>query len=399
MCDVIGKALTQVPAASRRNFLRGAGAVAVAGGLVGATGPAATAAAPGGKGSSGQRHRTRVVLLGTAGGPAVLSGDRYGVSTAVVYEDRAYVVDLGHGSHMRLHGAGLGEEDALGGTSLAKVRGIFFTHLHSDHIVEWPAVYATGPLNVMGPTFTDPIQVFGPGDRGTMVRVFPPGRPAPEVYNPSDPTPGIEGMTGYLRQAFAADFNDRARDSNFVGPDAIFDVHDIDLTGVWDVDPEGIPPRLTTPISVWQDGDVTVTATLVDHHPTAPAFAYRFDTPDGSVVVSGDTGVSENLIDLANGCDYLVHEVIDVQYVEDLTATMPPEIGGPLKEHLLVSHTSTEQVGRDVAEVAGAKNLVLNHFVPGNNPVHRWRQAQKGYSGNLIVGEDLMQLGVGTTRR
>ncbi len=54
-----------------------------------------------------------------------------------------------------------------------------------------------------------------------------------------------------------------------------------------------------------------ITATLVDHHPKAPAFAYRFDTPDGSIVVSGDTTVNPNLIDLAHNADYLVHEVID----------------------------------------------------------------------------------------
>jgi ribonuclease BN (tRNA processing enzyme) len=165
------------------------------------------------------------------------------------------------------------------------------------------------------------------------------------------------------------------------------------------VTPEGIPPRLAAPIQVWKDGDVTITATLVDHRPTAPVFAYRFDTPDGSVVISGDTCVSENLIDLAQNCDYLVHEVIDPQFAENLAATLPPAIGEPLKEHLLASHTSIEQVGRDVAEPAGAKNLVLSHLVPPNNPAARWREAQKGYTGKLTVGEDLMEFGVGPKRR
>jgi ribonuclease BN (tRNA processing enzyme) len=117
------------------------------------------------------------------------------------------------------------------------------------------------------------------------------------------------------------------------------------------------------------------------------------------VVISGDTCVSQNLIDLAQDCDYLVHEVIDPKFAEDLAASLPPAIGGPLKEHLLASHTSIEQVGRDVAEPAGAKNLVLSHLVPPNNPVARWRKAQKGYTGKLIVGEDLMELGVGRKNR
>jgi ribonuclease BN (tRNA processing enzyme) len=396
MCDAIGKALNQISPASRRNFLRTAGAAAVVGGLAGVTITPAAAAAV--KENNGVRHRTRVVLLGTAGGPALMGEERYGVSTAVVYGDKVYVVDLGHGAQMRLLQAGLGAE-GLGGTSMANVRGIFFTHMHSDHVAEWPAVYATTDMNITGRPTDEPIRVFGPGSRGSLVRVFPPGRPAPKLYNPEDPTPGIAGMTGYLRQAFAADFNDRARDSNNVDPDGTFHVQDIDISAHWSVTPEGVPPRLEAPLQVWEDGDVKITATLVDHHPTAPAFAYRFDTPDGSVVISGDTGVSENLVDLARGCDYLVHEVIDPQFVENLAATLPPTIGGPLKEHLLASHTSIEQVGRDVAEPAGAKNLVLSHFVPANNPAARWQKAQEGYRGKLIVGKDLMELGVGTKSR
>ncbi|WP_051338490.1 hypothetical protein [Streptomyces flavidovirens] len=151
-------------------------------------------------------------------------------------------------------------------------------------------------------------------------------------------------MTGYLRQTFANDFNDRARDSNFTSPDALFSVHDIDLSGTWTIDPQGKPPRLASPVPVWEDADVQVTATLVDHHPTAPAFAYRFDTPDGSVVFSGDTGVSDNLIDLAQDADYLVHEVIDPVFVDQLVATLPAEIGDPLREHLLV-------VGEDLLQL------------------------------------------------
>lgn len=389
---------------TRRRFLTGAGTFAgatllsacapnvegdqtVAGERSGTAGNSSAATA--------ESHRTRLVLLGTAGGPAVLGDGRKGISTAVVYDGKAYIVDLGHGAQMNLHEAGIGGDDQFGGSLLTNVRGIFFTHLHSDHVVEWPGVYATGPLNIVGKSTEDKIQVFGPGDRQTLVRMYPPDRQAPELYDPDSPTSGIRGMTDQLRKAFSTDFNDRARDSNFAGPGAVFEINEIALTGTWDIKPEGIPPRLAEPIHVWQDGDVRVSATLVDHRPTAPAFAFRFDTPDGSVVISGDTAVSENLMDLAKDCDYLVHEVLDEQYAQDLTAKMPPEVGGPLKEHLLVSHTTIEQVGRDVAEPCGAKNLVLHHLLPANNPRERWKEARNGYSGNLIVGEDLMALGVG----
>ncbi|WP_370615634.1 MBL fold metallo-hydrolase [Mumia sp. Pv 4-285] len=393
MCDVISNALSSVPDPGRRRFLKVLGASAAVGALATAV-PSAAAGAPAHR--RGRPARTRLVLLGTAGGPAYVDATRAGVSTAVVFEDRVYVVDLGLGAFQRLAQSGLGPDNGLG-SALTNVRGVFFTHLHSDHTVDWPGTYVTGSMNATGRT-DGAIQVFGPGRRDTLPRVFPPNRPAPALVSPDDPTPGISGMTGYLRQAFAQDVNDRLRDSNFTAPDAMFDVHDIDLSGVWTVDPLGKPPRLDAPIPVWEDGDVRITATLVDHHPTAPAFAYRFDTPDGSVVVSGDTTVSENLIDLAQDCDYLVHEVIDPVFVDDLTAALPADVGPAVREHLLGAHTTIEQVGRDVAEPAGAKNLVLSHMVPGANPMSRWRKAQRGYSGRLVVGEDLMELPVGRRR-
>ncbi|MGW5447827.1 MBL fold metallo-hydrolase [Streptomyces asiaticus] len=347
--------------------------------------PTAAAATP------REEGRTRVVLLGTAGGPSMFDPGRAGVSTAVVHEDRVYVVDLGVGSYRRLGQAGL--DPAGPGNLLANVRGIFFTHLHSDHMVDWPSLYATAAFNSIGRT-QPPIRVFGPGRRSELPRVFPPGSPEPPIVNPDDPMPGISAMTSYLRQAFAADLNDRARDSATPDPSGVFEPRDIDLTGVWDVDAAGKPPRLSGPIPVWEDGEVRITATLVDHHPTAPAFAYRFDTPDGSVVVSGDTTVTPNLIDLAHGTDYLVHEVIDRRYVDRTVSQLPPEQANALREHLLASHTTIEQVGRDVAEAACARNLVLTHLVPADNEVGRWRLAQKGYSGRLIVGADLMSLAV-----
>jgi ribonuclease BN (tRNA processing enzyme) len=90
-----------------------------------------------------------------------------------------------------------------------------------------------------------------------------------------------------------------------------------------------------------------------------------------------------------------VHEVIDPVFVDQLVATVPPAAQGPLRDHLLSSHTSIERVGRDVAEPAGVKHLVLNHLIPATNPERRWRAAQRGFSGRLTVGADLMELGLG----
>lgn len=396
MCDVISQALamSESTATSRRTLLRGAGVAAVASAVALGAGPA-SAAAPRPASRRRNRQRTRLVLLGTAGGPPQLDGARYGVSTAVAFEDRYYLVDLGLGSAVRLAQSSLRGDSDLG-SSLAHARAILFTHMHSDHLADWPALYAMGGMNKVGRTL-GAIDVFGPGNRGTLPRLFPPGRPEPGLYNPDDPTPGITGMTHHLRNAWAADFNDRARDANFPSPDELFRIHDIDLEGIWHVDPEGRPPILDAPLDILDDGEVRITATLADHHPTAPAFAYRIETPDGSIVVSGDTGVSTNVVNLARGADFLVHEVIDPAFVDRLVATVPPAAADALREHLLSSHTSINEVGRDVAEPAGVKNLVLNHLIPADSPERRWRQAQRGFSGRLIVGSDLMELGLGPT--
>jgi ribonuclease BN (tRNA processing enzyme) len=393
MCHVVDDALASIPTTDRRKLLKMLGAGAVGAAALPAPAARALEGAPG----SERGSRTRLVLLGTAGGPALNGDSRAGISTAIAFEDRVYVVDLGLGSFQRLAAAGLGPDTGLA-SSLSWMRGVFFTHLHSDHTVDWPGMYAVGPTNIIGRTSTEPIRVYGPGDRDTLTRVFPPTRPAPALVNPDRPMPGITAMTGYLRQAFASDFNDRLRDSSFPDPSTLFAPHDIDHHPVWTVDPAGVPPRLSAPLQVWDDGEVKVTATLVDHRPTAPAYGYRFDTPDGSVVVSGDTAVSENLIDLARGADYLVHEVIDPRFVDKLTAALPPGTAEAVRAHLLASHTTIEQVGRDVAEPAGVKNLVLSHLVPGNNATSRWRLAQRGFSGRLVVGQDLMSLPVGRAR-
>ena len=379
---------------SRRHVLQvlGTGAVAagVGGSVVGCSTPASDdRVVPVG---SGPTARTRVVLLGTAGGPVFLSPDRAGISTAVVYEDRVYAVDLGYSSHHRLAASGVASDGTISG-AFAKLRGVFFTHLHTDHLAEWPALYAMTSGNALGRPQEDPVRVFGPPNRGVLPRVYPPGRPEPAVVNPDSPTPGIVEMTEHLRRAWASDLNDRLRDTASLGPSALFQVQDIDVSSLWTVSPEGIPPRVAAPIPVWTDGDVRITATLVDHRPTAPAFAYRFDTPDGSVVVSGDTGPSENLVELARDTDYLVHEVIDEVVVAKVVEALPPDQQSSARQHLLGAHTTIPQVG-GVAEAAGARSLVLTHLFPANNPVERWKDAGRGYSGELVVGSDLQVLDV-----
>ena len=142
-----------------------------------------------------------------------------------------------------------------------------------------------------------------------------------------------------------------------------------------------------------RDERVTVTAALVEHPPVTPAFAYRFDCPDRSIVFSGDTAPSKSLVALAKDADVLVHEVMYLPALEKLIASEPD--AGRLREHLLASHTSAADVGR-IATEAGVKTLVLSHFVPGGDPALTddvWRDAvAPHFKGELVIGRDLMVL-------
>lgn len=345
-----------------------------------------TGAQPGPK-----RSRASVILVGTAGGPILTASSRKGVCTAITVGDAVYIIDLGHGAHTNFHAAGLsGPGDSQ---AFSRFRGIFFTHMHTDHVVEWPAVYATGLTNTSGAVPPSPIPVFGPADRAQMPRLNPPDRPEPTPYNPERPMPGIVGMTEYLTQAFAHDLNDRARDNNGLPLSTLFDVRGIDLPPGWETDATGVPPRLVdvAPLQVFEDDRVRVTATLVDHRPTAPAFGFRFDTEDGSVVISGDTAPSDNLIALAQGADVLVHEVIDTEYVDRLVAQLDERLREPVREHLLASHTTIEQVG-PIAERAGVRHLALSHLVPATVSKGRLQKAGRGFSGKLHAADDLHEI-------
>jgi ribonuclease BN (tRNA processing enzyme) len=125
----------------------------------------------------------------------------------------------------------------------------------------------------------------------------------------------------------------------------------------------------------------------------SPAYAYRFDTADRSIVVSGDTARSENLIALAKGADVLVHEAMFMPAIERLVARIPN--ASTLRQHLVASHASAEDCGR-IATAAGVKTLVLSHFVPPDDPQvteQMWLDAaRQHFSGRIIVGRDLLEI-------
>lgn len=143
-----------------------------------------------------------------------------------------------------------------------------------------------------------------------------------------------------------------------------------------------------------QNEQVKVTSALVRHPPVAPAFGYRFDAQDRSIVISGDTAPSENLIALAQGADVLVHGTLyDAPSVDRIVAGVANAT--TLKESIMSHHTTAEDAGR-LAQKAGVKTLVLSHFVPAEDPAitdQMWMDAARShFRGTVVVGKDLMEI-------
>jgi ribonuclease BN (tRNA processing enzyme) len=211
-------------------------------------------------------------------------------------------------------------------------------------------------------------------------------------------------MTETIWQAYAQTINDITLDDGYPDFRSLVNVTEIGGAAPWDIpmpvsvkDPNNGTCPAMDPFEIYHDDLIRVTAVLVDHHQVYPSFAYRFDTTDGSVVFSGDTGpnTSGNLQRLANGADVLVHEVIDRAWIDEKFGTpVPGTQMDALKTHMLESHTTTDAVGA-VAENCSVRTLVLNHIVPGNTPMGHLLEAKRNFSGRLIVGEDLMRIGIG----
>jgi ribonuclease BN (tRNA processing enzyme) len=140
--------------------------------------------------------------------------------------------------------------------------------------------------------------------------------------------------------------------------------------------------------AVMKDDRVTVTCAVVPHPMIPLALAYRFDCPDRSIVISGDTHQSDRMVALARGADVLVHEALYVPKA-------PGEPGSALRTHIMASHTPVEEAAR-IATEAGVKTLVLSHLVPGETTVvsdDQWLAAARPYfAGQIVVAHDLLEI-------
>ena len=284
-----------------------------------------------------QAARTRLVLLGTGGGPRVTAKGRAKPATLIVVNDVPYVVDCGDGTALQYVRAGF---------ALDKLRHIFITHHHSDHNLDYGNLVYAG---------------WAAGLRTSV-----------DAYGP----PPLRRITEAYFELNRFDIETRIADEGHVDLRKLVSAHEFERNGV-----------------VMQNGEVKVSAARVRHPPIEQAYAYRFDAAERSIVISGDTTYSPELIALAKGADVLVSEVMHLAGLERLLAKVPN--AATLREHLLASHITTEDLGKLAAET-GVKTLVLSHLVPGDDPSitdAMWTEGvRKHYGGQIVVGRDLLEI-------
>lgn len=284
-----------------------------------------------------KKKPTRVVLLGTRGGPKVEPAERNNASTLILINDVPYVVDCGYGTSKQLLKAGV---------ALNRVRYILVTHNHSDHNLDF------GPL------------IYNAWITGLPIQI--------DAYGP----PGLIEMWRSFVEYEKSDIDVRLKDEGREDPRKSVFTHEIEQAG-----------------TVLANDDVKISACLVRHPPILHAFAYRFDAHDRSVVISGDTAYAPALAEFAKGADVLVHEIMYLPAVEALVRRLPNATR--LREHLLASHTLPEDVGK-IAAAAGVKTLVLSHFVPGDDQTitdEQWSaDVRKYFKGRVVVGKDLLEI-------
>lgn len=273
----------------------------------------------------------KVTLLGTGCPPAAMN--RFGPSTLVEAGGQKFVVDAGRGALQRLNQVGV---------NWREVKGVLFTHLHSDHVVGFPDLWLTGWLTRRRET---PLLVWGPK--------------------------GTRSMLSHLERAYEYDIRIRQSDDKASADGVSLRAEDID---------EGV---------VYESGGVKVTAFAVDHAPVEPAFGYRIDHAGHSVVLSGDTRSSGNLIRHAQGVDLLVHEVATPESF--LRAGFPADRAAQIVAH----HVTPEEAGLVFSRTRPRLAVYSHVCLPGVTEQDLVPPTRRNYAGPLEVGEDLMVIEVG----
>jgi ribonuclease Z len=281
--------------------------------------------------ATGHTGSTKVILLGT-GTPRPFP-ERSGPATAIVVDDKAYLVDFGPGVIRRAAAAAAQGTPAL---EVTKLTVAFLTHLHSDHTVGYPDL------------------IFTPWVMGRKEEL--------NVYGPE----GLEEMTKHVLQAWQQDIDIRTKGLEHAEP-VLVRAHDV------------------KPGVVYKDENVNVTAFRVPHGEWPQAFGYRFDARGRTIVISGDTSPSSELVANCQKCDVLIHEVYSPVSV---VPSMPD-----WTRYRAKYHTSTKQL----AEIANRSKpgILIVYHTSGRGPNGRipeeqvLQEIQKTYHGKVVIGHDL----------
>jgi ribonuclease BN (tRNA processing enzyme) len=275
------------------------------------------------------KGKTQIVFLGT--GTPNADPDRFGPSVAIVVNDTPYLVDFGPGVVRRASAA---HRNGIAGLTMPKLTRAFLTHLHSDHTAGYPDLILT-------PWVLDRVEPL-------------------EVYGPK----GLKNMTDHILAAYQEDIKMRlngGEPSNKTGYRV--NVHEI------------------KPGVVYKDANVTVTAFPVKHGSWREAYGYRFQTPDRTIVISGDTAPAETIVASCHGCDVLIHEV----YSTSGFATRPPV----WQKYHSQFHTSSKELAA-IANRAKPGLLILYHqLFWGTSEEDLVKEITTTYNGKVASAHDL----------
>jgi len=266
---------------------------------------------------------TKVILLGT--GTPNADPSRSGPATAIVVNGSVYLVDCGPGVVRRAAAAGL---------KMPELKRVFITHLHSDHTAGFSDLIFTPWVLER----TAPLEAYGP--------------------------PGLKNMSKHIIAAYQEDIEMRIKGLEGANPTGYqVDAHEV-LPGV-----------------IYKDTNVTVKAFRVPHGSWKHAYGYRFETRDRTIVISGDTTFTRDMLEQARGADLLIHEV----YCEAGFATRSEK----WKKYHASFHTASRDLARLAAE-AKPKLLVLYHILLwGHSEGQLLKEIQEIYKGPVALGKDL----------
>ena len=207
---------------------------------------------------------TELVLLGTAGAPMPVAG-RAGISSALIVDDRVFIVDCGRGSPSAFVDAGL---------DFRRLEAVLMTHLHADHTGDLPGmlIYPWG-VRLGGDGPLPPIRVYGPA-RPTELPSGDANFHRQTTIHPELPDPGATDLVNNILAAYAYHLNVMPLDAAMPDAGVLVQATDIHV------------PRLAEgggqlPVVVFEDRAVRVSAVAVMHGHAVPALAYRFDTGEG----------------------------------------------------------------------------------------------------------------------